>query len=557
MTLTKKILPLAAILAVALPGGSAMAAPKAKFRFTKTSVAVAEGDSGVNTVTVDVTRAGRGGRKALTSAATVHLAIGGTATDGVDYNASIQGGDSNLGADTTLSFASGEVTKTVQFDVVGDLDIEGVETIALQLKAPSRNAQVTNPSRSTVSIVDNDGPTQVQLDSASYSVSESGGPTLQVHVLRSGDLTGSSTATLTETDGTAHNGSDFTMTTPQTVSFASGEWDKVVSIPITDDSVKETTESFGLALSDPAGTPATTLGAVSAATVSIMDDDAMPVFRLDASSYSVGEGDGSLDITIIRDTDPALAGTVDPNATSSVDWLTTDGTATSADYTGAPASPDNTLAFDPGDTSETVSVAVLEDALVEGDETFGVALANPVSGQLGDPNTATVTIHDNDTSTAGDTSGAGTGAGGTSTDSSGTSTGSTGGEQSVLGARQAGCGLSVKAVKKQKLLKQKVLKLTLRSGKSCKVTLATTINQLKSKKPARSAKALRFKGKQASLTLKPAKAKTVKVAFTKKTLAAIKKALRARKNLVATVVVTTKDSASKVSRKTLKITIKR
>jgi VCBS repeat-containing protein len=46
------------------------------------------------------------------------------------------------------------------------------------------------------------------------------------------------------------------------------------------------------------------------------------------------------------------------------------------------------------------------------------------------------------------------------------------------------------------------------------------------------------------------------VTFTKKTLKAIKKALRARKKLVATVVVTSKDSASKLTRKTVKITIK-
>src|SRR3954468_8070838 len=113
MTLTTKILPLAALLAVALPGGSAMAAPKAKFRLSTARVAVAEGDTGVNTVTVDVTRAGRGGRKALTSEATVHLAIGGSATNGTDYSASIQSGASNLGADTMLSFASGEVSKRI------------------------------------------------------------------------------------------------------------------------------------------------------------------------------------------------------------------------------------------------------------------------------------------------------------------------------------------------------------------------------------------------------------------------------------------------------------
>jgi hypothetical protein len=546
MNLSKKILPLAAIMVVALPAGSAMAAPKAKFRFSKPSVAVVEGDTGVNTVTLDVTRAGRGGRKALTSAASVHLAIGGTATNGTDYTASVQGGASNLGADTTLEFAPGELTKTVQFDVIGDLDVEGVEKIALQLKNPSRNAQVTNPSQSAVSIVDNDGPTQLQLDSASYSVSESGGPTLQVHVLRSGNLTGTSSATLTETDGTAVRGSDFTMTSPQTVSFAAGEWDDVVSIPITDDAVKEATESFGLALSNPAGTPSTSLGATAAAIVSIMDDDAMPVFHLDASSYSVGESDGDLDVTVIRDTDPTLAGTVDPNASSSIDWLTTDGSAGAADYTGAPVSPDNTLTFDPGDTSQSVSIAILEDALAEGDETFAVALANPVAAVLGAPASATVTIRDNDGPGSGGTGGTGS-TGATTTPSS---------SQEVLGARATACGLTVKAAKKQKLLKQKGLKLQLRVAERCKLSVATTLKQVKPKKGARSAKALRFKGKNASLTLLPGKAKTVKVSFSKKTLAAIKKAIRAHKSFVATVVVTAKDSASKTSRRTLKITIR-
>jgi hypothetical protein len=179
---------------------------------------------------------------------------------------------------------------------------------------------------------------------------------------------------------------------------------------------------------------------------------------------------------------------------------------------------------------------------------------------LSAPSSANVTIHDNDTPTGVPS------AGGTTQDN-----GSTGGNgspqnsgtpeaQVVLGARQTGCGVTVKASKTQKLLKQNVLKLQLRSVKACKVSLATVIKQLASKSKKRQAqivRALQFKGKKASLTLQPGKAKTVKVKFTKKTLKAITKALRARKKLVATVVVTSKDSASKATRKTLRITIRR
>jgi hypothetical protein len=541
MTLTKKILPLAALVALALPA-SAMAAPKSKLRFSTANVAVAETDPGQpdHVVSLQVTR-----KKFLNQAISVQYTVAGTATLGSDYSGTADG--QPLGASGTLSWAAGDGSaKTISVDVAGDLDIEGVETIALALKSPSRGAMILNPSRSTISIVDNDGPTQVQLDSASYNVSESGGPTLSMHVLRSGDLTGSSSVTATEADGSAVLGTDFTGTNPQALSFSAGQFDKTVSFNIVDDADKETTENFSVALSNPVSAQ---LGAISSATASILDDDAASVFRFGSAAYSVSEGDGGLEVTVARDTDPAIAGTY--SGTGSVTWTTADGTAVApADYTGSPAGPDNVLDFEPGDLEETFTIPVADDSLVEGDETFSVALGDPVGGLLGTPSSATSTIHDNDSAgTTGGSASTGTG--------SGAGTSVTPVSQVVLGTRSAACGLTAKATKKQKLLKQKGLKLTVRTGQACKVSIKTTITQLKAKKKTvRSAKALRFNGRNASLTLQAGKAKTVKVKFTKKTLKAISKALRSRKSLVATIVVTSTDSASHVTRKTLKITIK-
>jgi len=121
-------------------------------------------------------------------------------------------------------------------------------------------------------------------------------------------------------------------------------------------------------------------------------------------------------------------------------------------------------------------------------------------------------------------------------------------------------GCYAKAAKKQKLLKKKVLVLKLRAGQACKVTVGTTVKQVRSKSKKRQAqivRALRLKGKKASLTLQPGKAKTVKVKFTKKTLKAIKKALRSRKRLVATVIVTERVGSAPAQKRTLKITIRR
>ena len=69
------------------------------------------------------------------------------------------------------------------------------------------------------------------------------------------------------------------------------------------------------------------------------------------------------------------------NAETRVDWATGDGTARAgADYRAA----SGTLVFAIGETSGTVSVAVLADAHDEGDETLTLRLSNPVGARLGD-----------------------------------------------------------------------------------------------------------------------------------------------------------------------------
>ena len=553
MTLTKKILPLAALLAVALPGGTALAAPKSKFRFDQPTYVTKEGDA----VTVKVTRQARHGHSRTNQSSSVTWSIsGGTATNGVDYDTDIAQGQ--------LTFAPGETQKTITVSTHQDFDIEGLETIGLKLSAASRNALITSPRTAQVLIADDDGPTQVQLAPATQSVNEAAG-TAQFFAVRSGDISGDSGVDYATSDGTATAGSDYTATSGH-FDYHVGDFSQAINVPINEDNDIENSETFNVALSNVTGA---TLGNASA-TATIVDNDSAPVFVLDASSYEVNEN-GSVDVTVVRQGNTS-APAVNSNDVFQVTWATSDGTATNpADY--LPGS-DNQLEFDASDDAETITIAasadtqigLVDDTLAEGDETFGLALqsadnTNPsgAAPSLGTPASATVTIHDNDTPAAGGDGGSNQGGSGTGTDT-GTGTGVGGGDQggqAVLGARQAACGLTIKVTKKQKLLKQKVLKLKLRAAERCKISMATVIKQLKSKKGARSAKALRFKGKKASLTLQPGKAKTVKVKFTKKTLKAITKALRARKKLVATVVVTSKDSASKVSRKTLKITIRR
>ena len=77
-----------------------------------------------------------------------------------------------------------------------------------------------------------------------------------------------------------------------------------------------------------------------------------------------------------------------------VQYTTSDGTATSSDYT--PVSG-QTLTFAAGETEKTVSIATTDDSVIEQDESFHLALSNPSqNAELASFSTASGTIIDND-----------------------------------------------------------------------------------------------------------------------------------------------------------------
>ena len=79
---------------------------------------------------------------------------------------------------------------------------------------------------------------------------------------------------------------------------------------------------------------------------------------------------------------------------ASVTVFTQDGTATA----GSDYLPLNTnLTFAAGEWSKTVSVAILDDAVVEATEQFSLRLTNATGGfSLGQPSTVTISIQNND-----------------------------------------------------------------------------------------------------------------------------------------------------------------
>jgi hypothetical protein len=109
--------------------------------------------------------------------------------------------------------------------------------------------------------------------------------------------------------------------------------------------------------------------------------------QFSAADYSVDEGDGYVTITVTR--------TGGSDGAVSVEYTTSDDTATAPDdYTQTT----DTLNWNDGDDADkTFTINITDDSEVENNETFIVSLGNPTGfAQLGTPDTATVTITDNE-----------------------------------------------------------------------------------------------------------------------------------------------------------------
>jgi len=108
--------------------------------------------------------------------------------------------------------------------------------------------------------------------------------------------------------------------------------------------------------------------------------------QLGAATYTVSEGQRTLDITVTR-----TGGT----GAASVEIATVPGSASErTDFTTI----ERTLRFAAGETTKTVQLSVIDDLRVEGDETLNVTLSGAVNTTVAvsGPSSAVVTITDND-----------------------------------------------------------------------------------------------------------------------------------------------------------------
>ncbi len=334
-------------------------------KFGATSYSVAEGGT---SVAVTVTRTGN-------RAISVGYATGNnTATAGSDYGA-VSG---------RLNFAVGEVSKSFSVPITNDVLAEGNESFNVTLSAPTGAALGANRNAVVIITDDDVAPAlAVAFSAASYSVNESTA-SATITVLRTGDTSGAVGVDWSAVSNTATSGVDFTAP-GGTLTFAAGVTSRTFTVSITNDTAAEGNESAYLVLSNPTGGAALDLTR-RAAPLTIVDNDVSSLsgFKFQNAINTAAES-GSKAVAVSR------AGSA---TAQSVTVSTSDGTAVAgADYTAVTT----TLNFAVGETSKPVTIPILGDTQVEGNEFVNLTLSNPTNGgTLGAGRRALLLITDND-----------------------------------------------------------------------------------------------------------------------------------------------------------------
>ena len=259
----------------------------------------------------------------------------------------------------TLRFEPGETIQNIQVATLRDAIAEPSESFTVELSDPVGTAITNSTGAGTIAA---DAMPALSITDA-VPVAEGGEATFMVSLSpASSELV---TVAYATQDGTAVADSDYTATSG-TLRFEPGETIQNIQVATLRDAIAEPSESFTVGLSDPVGTAianSTGVGTIAA--------DAMPALSI-TDAVPVAEGG---EATFMVSLSPASSELV------TVAYATQDGTAVAgSDYTAA----SGTLQFDPGMTSHTIRVAVLNDTAVEPTETFAVELSDPVRATLAD-----------------------------------------------------------------------------------------------------------------------------------------------------------------------------
>ena len=293
----------------------------------------------------------------------------------------------SLPARVTIPANADEALLTIQTQelagsATGTLTVQLQAMTAYELGTPARaEVAITNRVVPVVGIAANTN-NQTQREGSSF--------TFRVTVAPRPDSDTIVTVRYTTANGSALAGNDYTNTSG-TLRFDTSNTSQLITVQGRQDQVYEEAEQFSLTLSNPTNA---SLG-LNTATATITDDDDITV-TVQAVATSVAEANGARARFQLSLTD-GLGQPRTAQGALSFDYTLSGTAVAGTDYTDP---PNKRVGFAARQTAAVVTVALLDDNVVEGNKTLTIAVTDPaLSGQTRISlanNTASVTITDSD-----------------------------------------------------------------------------------------------------------------------------------------------------------------
>lgn len=278
---------------------------------------------------------------------------------------------------STLSIPAGTLSRQIVLQSIDDNVYQGNQNITLTISSSDPQV-VADPNTLTIHLINNDLPPVIQV--LDDSKGENQGNMVFPVTLDRPSLFPVSFNYSTR-NGTALAGSDFVAVNNGQLVIPPGQTTGTIQIPLINDALSESNETFSLDLSNPIQA---TLGTTQVQGT-IVDDDAVPLVSFSAAAQTVAESAGVVHVHLSLNMPSALPVSV-PFTLSGTDSL-------ASDYTLVTASP---IVIPAGQTSADIDVSIINDTLNETNETIIVTLGAPTNAGFGSTTTHTLTITDND-----------------------------------------------------------------------------------------------------------------------------------------------------------------